>query len=457
MRFFADGPDIPSDLLYARDKGEVLFFCGAGISMEEAGGLSFPELAKRVISSLGSSTSSPARQLLKIFDKIKIPRGVGGIPPADRIFALLEQEFAIKDIRSDVSQAVKPKSDPGLGPHKSLLNLSRMPDGRYRLITTNFDRLFQLAALDIPEILPPNLPDPRRDEWEGVVHLHGMVNPDYSGVASKEFILSSADFGRAYLSDGWATAFMKALVEKYKIVFVGYSADDPPIQYLLEGLKGSTKTRGLYTFQLGEEEEASALWRHKGVTAIPHQDFPSLWKSLNAWGDRANDPDKWQQSIISNKALKNPRDLDPYERGQVAHVVSSTSGARKFADCTTPPSAEWLCVFDPFIRYNDNILEEDVSQPKIFLPFCLDYDRSPIEESIKEEIGYGKSREELLQTAWSAFKDTPDDKQKQTISLIEDNTSLIEDNTLPERLKILVKWIGLVVDQPITVWWARAC
>lgn len=452
MRFFANGPDIPSDLLYARDKGEVLFFCGAGISIEKAGGVSFLELAKRVISSLGSLASSPAQQLLKIFDKIEIPQGIGGIPPADRIFALLEQEFAIKDIRSDVSQAVKPKSNPCLGPHKSLLNLSRMPDGRHRLITTNFDRLFQLAAPDIPKILPPNLPDPRRDEWEGVVHLHGMVNPDYSGVASKEFILSSADFGRAYLSDGWATAFMRALVEKYKIVFVGYSADDPPIQYLLEGLKGSAKARGLYVFQKGEEEEASALWRHKGVTAIPHQGFPSLWKSLNAWGDRAKDPDKWQQSIISNIELKKPRDLDPHERGQVAHVVSSISGAKKFAGCKTTPSAEWLCVFDSSIRYNENILEEDVSQSKIFLPFCLDYDRPPIEKknqfnSIKEKVDYNFSRDEHFRTAWSAFKDTPDDKQKQTISLIK-------DNTLPERLKILVKWIGLVVDQPITVWWA---
>lgn len=444
MRFFADGPDIPSDLLYDRDKGKVLFFCGAGISMEEAGGLSFPELARRVISSLGSSTSSPARQLLKIFDEIKIPQGVGGIPPADRIFTLLEQEFAIKDIRSDVSQAVKPKSDPGLCPHKSLLNLSRMPDGRYRLITTNFDRLFQLAAPDIPEILPPNLPDPRRDEWEGVVHLHGMVNPDYSGVASKEFILSSADFGRAYLSDGWATAFMKALVEKYKIVFVGYSADDPPIQYLLEGLKGSTKTRGLYTFQLGEEEEASALWRHKGVTAIPHQDFLSLWKSLNAWGDRANDPDKWQQSIISNKALENPRDLDPYERGQVAHVVSSTSGARKFADCTTPPSAEWLCVFDPFIRYDyrdplHNIFEQNPLAT--FNTFCLDSDPRPLPEDNSQKY----TRPSDL---WSAFEEIPDNNQKKIISLRS------KEDSLPTRLRSLAYWIGRVANQNVTVWWA---
>jgi hypothetical protein len=30
MRFIANGPDIPEDLLIARDKGDVIFFCGAG-------------------------------------------------------------------------------------------------------------------------------------------------------------------------------------------------------------------------------------------------------------------------------------------------------------------------------------------------------------------------------------------------------------------------------------------
>lgn len=168
MRFFADGPDIPDDLLYARDEGEVLFFCGAGISMQEAGGLSFPELAKRVISSLGSSASSPARQLLEISDKIETPPGVGGIPPADRIFALLEQEFAVEDIRSDVSQAVKPNSNPGLDPHKSLFNLSKMPNGRHRLITTNLIDYSSLLHQISPKFHPPICQIPEEMNGKGL-------------------------------------------------------------------------------------------------------------------------------------------------------------------------------------------------------------------------------------------------------------------------------------------------
>ena len=36
MRFFADGPTIPDELLEQRDRGNVAFFCGAGVSTQPA-------------------------------------------------------------------------------------------------------------------------------------------------------------------------------------------------------------------------------------------------------------------------------------------------------------------------------------------------------------------------------------------------------------------------------------
>ncbi len=72
MRFIAEGPDLPGDLLDARDEGQVIFFCGAGVSRAEAGGPSFRELADRVVTRLGSSRKSPARQLLAMSEEIKL-------------------------------------------------------------------------------------------------------------------------------------------------------------------------------------------------------------------------------------------------------------------------------------------------------------------------------------------------------------------------------------------------
>src|SRR6516225_10047548 len=36
MRFLPDGPALPDDLLNARDQGQVIFFCGAGVSRAKA-------------------------------------------------------------------------------------------------------------------------------------------------------------------------------------------------------------------------------------------------------------------------------------------------------------------------------------------------------------------------------------------------------------------------------------
>ncbi len=46
MRFFSNGPSIPNDLLTARDEGQVVFFCGAGVSRAFAGLPSFDDLTK---------------------------------------------------------------------------------------------------------------------------------------------------------------------------------------------------------------------------------------------------------------------------------------------------------------------------------------------------------------------------------------------------------------------------
>lgn len=79
------------------------------------------------------------------------------------------------------------------------------------------------------------------EELDSLVYLHGCVNDDYTDSSSQYFILSSADFGNAYLSDGWATQFLKSLLDKYHLVFIGYSADDPPVSYLLEALREKSK------------------------------------------------------------------------------------------------------------------------------------------------------------------------------------------------------------------------
>ncbi|QBR37711.1 hypothetical protein ETW23_17920 [Leisingera sp. NJS201] len=103
----------------------------------------------------------------------------------------------------------------------------------------------------------------------GVTYLHGRIqSPDYP---HHDYILSSADFGRAYLAEGWATKFVRAFLDQYTVVLVGYQAESPPVKYLLQGLNhdGLRDTANLYAFDRGRLEDIEVKWRDRGVTPIP--------------------------------------------------------------------------------------------------------------------------------------------------------------------------------------------
>jgi hypothetical protein len=230
-----------------------------------------------------------------------------------------------------------------------------------RLVTTNFDLLFEACDPALQRRSPPHLPDPRRPrDFSGVIHLHGRVTDTYDGAYDDEFVLSSADFGRAYLAEGWATQFIRALLGRYKLVFLGYAADDPPVQHLLEALsRADGPSGGLYAFQSGNSAEAKALWSHRGVEALPYNGADghvALWETLEAWAGRARDPEAWEAKVIS-RAQAGPETLTSVERGQVRHVVSTEHGVRLFARASAP--AEWLCVFDPAVRYGTPLKDAD--------------------------------------------------------------------------------------------------
>ena len=306
MRFIDGGPIFPNELLNARDEGQVIFFCGAGVSRARANLPDFLTLAKRVVEALGTLADSPARRLLAATEAQGRIDGVGALIPADRIFGLLERDFPVPAVRAAVARALKPKRGVDLGAHRTLLDLARGPDGVVRLVTTNFDRLFEVCDRSLTFSGPASLPDPRRSrQLSGIVHLHGYATRSYDGAHDDEFVLSTADFGRAYLSDGWATRFIRALLEKYQLVFVGYTADDPPVHYLLEALNAGQGPQGnLFAFQEGAEAEARALWSHKGVQAIPYDGangHAALWSSLEHWAERARDPSRWR--VVSHRVV----------------------------------------------------------------------------------------------------------------------------------------------------------
>ena len=178
----------------------MVFFCGAGVSQAKARLPGFLQLARRVVQLLGVESDSPAVALLDQARDAEEQTGLTGLIPADRIFGILERDFLVRDVEHAVATALRPPDAPDLSAHQTLLDLATAPDGEIRIVTTNFDRLFDDCHRDVPSWQRPRLPHPpTREDMNGIVYLHGKADVDYQCATGDGFVLSSSAFGRAYL------------------------------------------------------------------------------------------------------------------------------------------------------------------------------------------------------------------------------------------------------------------
>jgi len=434
MRFFDDGPVIPSHLLEQQRLGNVIFFCGAGISMP-AGLKSFWGLTKQIIERLNAQKAKAAFENNEGFD---------------RVFNLLAREFGRPQIDLEIYKTLKTPRRAKIDCHRWILDLSRGPHGRPQIVTTNFDLLFEKVDRRIARIIPPALPDlDLQPQIDGIVYLHGRLMKPADG-ATANYVISSSDFGRAYLSEGWAGRFVKSLREKFTLVFLGYTASDPPMRYLLEGLntKGSEAFDSpIYAFVPGDAGDAEEEWGDRGVTPICYDDanhHAALWQTIEAWSQAASDPAKWNDALLA-LAQRFPSDLAPYERGQVAQLLTTKAGAKLFADADPPPPAEWLCVFDNNVRYTKPRRKswEDGEEIDPLAVFGLD-DDPPRPEP--KPVGSSIAGVNLL--SWREG-DTSFPERTTLLGAAPDWSQ-----PLPERLFHIARWFARICDQPAAIWWA---
>ena len=377
-----------------------------------------------------------------------------GKPPLDQIFNLLQQEYAASEIDYLIAKRLKTKPGVCVSTHETVLRLSKGADSKPQIVTTNFDLLFEKAAgQTLGTYVSPKLPDLASEEsFDGLVYLHGQVDPGAErGGGRQELIVSSSDFGRAYLAEGWATRFICDLLDQYTVILLGYSANDPPVRYLLQGLdtrRRENRAR-LFAFGRGTKEEVQLRWRAIGVQqalAYPGigNDHSALWDTLSAWAERTDDPSAWRQRVV-DLARKGPRNLEPYKRGQVASLVRTDVGAKLFADADPPPPGEWLCVFDRDVRYEKVRNQSNDPQPAFdpFIEYSLDDDSPRPPENWRRTDPLG---DDLLSL-------------KPTDRRINDDTRLAKNGRhwaepLSFRLFHLARWIAKIVHEPVVPWWA---
>lgn len=389
MRFLSNGPDIPTDLIALQERGRTIFVCGAGVSMT-IGLPNFRELVEFVYQDLREDWN------LHVAEREGMQEGGELEGEYDRVLRCLERRLDASNlpskrgmrqrILSAVRKKLTPPSDSDFASHLALLELSRDEQGQTRLLTTNFDTVFERAWFDkhharIPSHAGAGMPQPRIAGFSGVLHLHGRLADERTelGLDETELILTSADFGEAYLRSGWASRYVYDLARSHTIVLVGYTANDPPMRYLLEALEADRERypdlNHVYAFapcSLGEEEIIDALWRAKGVVPILYvaeeKNHSALNQTIREWRHYADDPTAWRRERLRKIFLNSPISIAEGTIKECASLLRHGDAAQLLGELV--PDAAWLPVlmeqvFDKSTAHLGEWVSKRISDPEM--------------------------------------------------------------------------------------------
>ena len=276
---------------------------------------------------------------------------------------LLEANFVggRQAVREKIAEILEPdiSAPNATATHDALLTLGESRDRRTRLITTNFDRLFEHVILNghhsVERFEAPLLPVPKR-RWDGLVYLHGLLPEDPTGDNLDNLVVSSGDFGLAYLTERWAARFVSEVLRKFVVCFVGYSIDDPVLRHMMDALaadqllgESSPKMFAFGIYSKGKEDESSNKWRAKNVTPILYrarQRHAYLHRTLRAWADTYRDGTRGKERIVIEYAMAHPGTATGQDDfvSRMVWALSDLSGvpAMRFADLNPVPSLDWL-------------------------------------------------------------------------------------------------------------------
>ena len=323
------GINFPGALLNALRDGELVVFAGAGVSMGEPACLpSFKNLADMIAVGTG--------QALQDGD------------PIDHFLGRLQHE-GVK-VHERAAEALTRENLKATELHRNLLRLYSEIE-QVRIVTTNFDLLFQKAADDlfgsVPEVFrAPALPLGHR--FKGIVHVHGAINPpDEHGAISPpgEMIITDLDFGRAYLNEGWARRFLVELFSNFTILFVGYRHNDTIMNYLARALPAREANR---RFALtGKCDDDTDRWRLLGIEPITYpqcnkEDHSALDEGVRELAAFA------QLSVLDwygriTMLAENPPSLDEETEDLIKYALADATRTRFFTEAATDPKwIDWL-------------------------------------------------------------------------------------------------------------------
>lgn len=301
---FTPNVDVPDELVTAAAAGTLVLFVGAGVSMNAPSNLPlFDGLADEL-----------ARLNGQTYDRTE---------PADAFLGrLVDKDASVREQAKGIIGAST--SSPNTN-HAAIVRFVQHSPST-RLVTTNFDEHLtsaaSLAGIDLGDRFNgPAVPLAR--EFSGLVHLHGAVSRP-----ANELVLTDGDFGRAYLTDGWARRFVQELFLDRVVLFIGYSHDDTVMKYLARGLPPTTSR-----FVLTDIAENSK-WADLRITPVAYpadNGHAALTEVLEAWADRLAmgqlDFRTGVKDVVAGGVPKKPVDAD-----FIRHAITTPLGVRAFSE-----------------------------------------------------------------------------------------------------------------------------
>ena len=121
-------------------------------------------------------------------------------------------------------------------------------------------------------------------------HIHGVLPPNAR--QASDLVITDQDFGDFYLRRRVVPDFVYDAARLYHLVLVGYSANDPPMRYLLNAVAADgfhfsdIKERFVFVGQQPADPVELAEWRARGITPVPYDredDHLQLRRSLEKW------------------------------------------------------------------------------------------------------------------------------------------------------------------------------
>lgn len=275
---YVNNIQIPDALNQALLKHELVIFAGSGVSMQ--GDCALPDfrgLVKQIAEVVASPDSANVDELLE--------------ESCETALGHLDQ---MGNIHQACARAIGKGLDGYSDLHISILKLFGNKR-KVRVVTTNFDRRFEGAAksLDVsPQTyIGPALP--LGDDFEGIVYLHGNV------LRPEQTVLTDVDFGKAYITNAWASRFLLDMFTRYTVLFVGYSCSDMMVKYLTRSISADMNGR-IFALERGASRDDE--WSSLGVIPVHFNDFNDLAPLFMGWGKLSNESLSVRRSAVASYA-----------------------------------------------------------------------------------------------------------------------------------------------------------